>query len=218
MMKQLRPILCILLSCSLLGCSSITTSKNKSNVTAANYNVQLGLGYLGENNTSRAKQKLLLALNQAPNWSVALDAMAYYLEVTGDKQNAALYYQKALKASPNSGAALNNYGTFLCRTGRFQDAEQYFLKAGNTIDYLNSAEAYENAGLCELGVPNQALAEKYLLKALEQDPNRTAALWELSKINFHRGDVKTAYRYIVRYNQLALPDAKKSLARNQDRA
>ena len=55
---------------------------------AAQLNVQLGLGYLQRQNVERAKTRLLKALEQAPNSPIALDAMAYYLEVTGDQENA----------------------------------------------------------------------------------------------------------------------------------
>lgn len=189
------------------ACDSVSTNTMSQNSIAANYNVQLGLGYLEQNQKVRAKQKLLLALHQAPNWPIALNAMAYFLEKTGEDKEAAYYYQSALKNSPHDGASLNNYGAFLCRKGNYQLAKQYFLKAVNEINYVNSAEAYENAGLCSLQAYDELNGETFFLKALEQDPMRLASMFELAKIYFNKNNLKKADFYIKRYNQYSTPDA-----------
>ncbi len=115
---------------------------------AASYNIQLGMGYLKQGNTERAKKKLLTALEQAPQSPDANGAMAYFLEKTGDTAEAKKYYLTALKQAPRKGPQLNNYGTFLCRTGDYVNAEKYFLQAVQDTNYVGSAGAYENAGLC----------------------------------------------------------------------
>lgn len=148
----------------------VMSSANENRQIAADDNVKLGLAYLQQGNTPHAKEKLLMALDEAPNWAVSKDAMAYFLEVTGDKNEAENYYKEAISLSPEDGAALNNYGTFLCRSHRIDEAEKMFLKAATLPNYLNTAEAYENAGLCALTIPDKNKAKYFFEKASKQDP------------------------------------------------
>jgi type IV pilus assembly protein PilF len=157
--------------------------KPSESQTASDINVQLGLAYLNQCDTARAKEKLLLALQEAPNSITSLDAMGYFLEKTGDSHGAEKYYQHAIKIAPNNGAVLNNYGTFLCRQRKPKEAIMLFLKAVQDKYYVNSAEAYENAGLCALTIPNQAQTKQFFVKALQQDPKRVLSKLELEKLN-----------------------------------
>ena len=77
------------------GCSSTTKGLNdqpKNNSQQfADYNVQLGVGYMRQGDMPRAKQKLLTALDKAPSWPPALEAMAYFYQMTGDSAKAQNY-------------------------------------------------------------------------------------------------------------------------------
>jgi type IV pilus assembly protein PilF len=142
---------------------------------------------------------LLTALVQNPSSAETHDAMAYFLEQTGDPQNAQKYYLKAIALGPQQGAPLNNYGAFLCRQGQYQQAEDYFLRAIADPNYINTASAYENAGLCATLIPNWKKAAFYLEKALAKEPNRLGALYELSRIKERQHDTLQAQRYLARY-------------------
>lgn len=169
----------------LAACSSMKTpddDKAEKKLNAAKINTQLGIAYLEKKDVHRAKQKFLLALDEAPNLPEAWYSMGFFLESTGDKEKAKDYYLKAIKLAPNRGDTQNNYGTFLCRSGDYQGAIQYFLLAVKDPDYLETASAYENAGLCAMKIPNKALAIKYFSMALEQDHDRYVSLQELQKI------------------------------------
>jgi type IV pilus assembly protein PilF len=159
----------------LSGCTSVP----EQNKTSAGFNVQLGVAYMEQGQMERAKQKLLLALKQAPTWPPALDAMALYAEKTGDIDAAKQYYLRSLAIAPNDGSVQNNYGAFLCRTGHLQEAETYFLRAAQDKTYLSTAEAYENAGLCALKIPNRKKAIFYFEKALLHSPGRAKTIQEL---------------------------------------
>lgn len=152
------------------------------NIAAAGYNVRLGMAYLKQGDTPRAKRKLLNALAQAPWLPDVNAAMGYFLETTGSPKEARAYFQKAMALNPGGGAQMNNYGTFLCRQGDYAAAEQYFLKAAKDVNYENSATAYENAGLCSMAQHDDKKAEDFFSKALEQDPQRAQSLFELVKI------------------------------------
>ncbi|WP_242604226.1 type IV pilus biogenesis/stability protein PilW [Legionella beliardensis] len=178
----------------------------KRSNTAA-YNIQLGLGYLQKGNRPRAKKKFLKALELSPKSPEANAALAYYMEKTGNLNEAKAFYKKALTLAPTSGAQLNNYGTFLCRNGSYQEAEGYFLKAANNVNYIHTAGAYENAGLCASAIPDDTKAENYFLKALEQDPRRKQSLIELVSIQLKHDKPDKALNYLQTYQDISLTDA-----------
>jgi len=189
-MIKLKCVLLFLLFLTLSSCSSVQMNKEKKNdrdikkiETAAVINAQLGLLYLDKHDISRAKQKLLLALEEAPKLPEIWYAMGYFLETTGSKQEARTHYLKALALAPKRGDVLNNYGTYLCRMGDYQGAIAQFTLAVKDPGYLEPAAAYENAGLCAMKIPDQTLAANYFRLAIAQDPNRLVASQELVKIN-----------------------------------
>lgn len=164
-------LLIMLLTIFLSACQTEAPSTSAYNPKASAYNMQLGLGYLKQGNRQRAKQKLLTAVAQAPNSPYANEALAYYFEKTQEINQAEYYYQKAIQLAPKTGAILNNYGTFLCRQKQYQEAFNYFLKAVSDPEYLNTALAYENAGICAEAAHDSSAAKAYFKKALEQDPS-----------------------------------------------
>lgn len=171
---------------SLQGCQLALLSKEdripitqQQRVKAASYNVQLGIGYLRKGKRIRAKKKLLKALALMPESAEVQSALAYYFESTGDVRKAEDCYQKALRIAPKTGTVLNNYGVFLCKHGEYLAAESFFLKAVEDTYYLNTAGAYENAGLCAALIPDESKASNYFIKALLQDPKRAARIEKL---------------------------------------
>lgn len=164
----------------------ISCSATLQNQTAANFNAQLGLTYLQQHDLANAKQKLLLALQQAPKSLAVQEALAYFFERTGDPIAAQHYYLQGIKLAPYSGIAQNNYGTFLCRQGDYWQALQYFMRAAQDVNYLNPAHVYENAGLCALKIPDKSEARGLFQKALTIDPQSATALFELSKLSYNQ--------------------------------
>ena len=181
-------------------------TKKYNREEAASYNSQLGIAYLKQGNRPRAKRKLLLALEQAPDSPNVNASMAYFMEKIGEMDDAQRYYEKAMSLSGENGPQLNNYGTFLCRRGDYQQAERYFLKAVKDIQYENSAGAYENAGLCAMVIPDYSKATKYFNKALEQDPSRRQSLYELVNIEMKLDHSSEALTYLEKYPALTLRD------------
>lgn len=149
---------------------------------AALINTQIGLGYLKQGDVTLAKEKLILAQQQAPHLPEVLMAMAYFSENTGEPEKASVYYLRAIRENPKLGDAHNNYGAYLCRRGHYQQAIQEFLLAVADPNYLTTANAYENAGLCALLIPDKVLAKQYFTKAHESDPYKTSVLSELDKL------------------------------------
>lgn len=191
----------------LAACSTTNTpSDNTPNLKqAAQTNAQLGLGYLQEGNTQRAKEKLLLAMQQDPHSPAVLNAMALFLQATGDSAGAAKTYQQALTLAPHAGETLNNYGVYLCQQKQPQQAITYFKQAIQAPNYVDTAKAYENAGLCALEIPDNAQASTFFTQALENDPSLPTATLEMAKLAYIKHDMTSAQFYLNRYNQLAKP-------------
>ena len=173
-------ILCLIASCATTP-SAEEQEKAKARKVASIY-TQLGMAYLGKGDMERAKQKLLMALQKDPTFPEAWYSMAYFNEKTGNKQLAEENYLKAVNLAPTHGDVQNNYGTFLCRNGDYQRSIEHFLLATKDPQYLDSADAYENAGLCALKIPDKQQAMHYFNLSLEQDPTRMSVMTELTKL------------------------------------
>ncbi len=204
---MMKKILSITLCCLLSACqtSPNTASQTEKKIAAAKINDRLGIAYLERQDIHRAKQKFLLALEQAPDIPETWYSMAYFLETTGNKEQARNYYKKAIAISPGKGEALNNYGTFLCRTGEYRDAVAHFVRATQDAHYLEQAAAFENAGVCSLKIPDSKNAMAYFQRSLEEDPGRPKAMIELAELNFKQGDYTKAKQQLTEYLKVASP-------------
>jgi type IV pilus assembly protein PilF len=209
---MLKKIILVIVILDLTACSFFSQRKFPATGSqAADTNVQLGLAYLQSGDVERAKQKLLLAEQQAPASMESQGAMGYFLESTGNFSQAAAYYRRAVVVNPKSGAAQNNYGTFLCRRGHYKEADQHFLLALQDPNYLNTAQVYENAGLCAMQIPDINRAMDYFSQAITQDPKRSLPWLELGRISYQQKNYLQAQQYLSRYMQLTKDPAPNAL-------
>src|SRR5690349_19706212 len=130
-MSKISRVMTVILMVGCLSACQTTQTNNdeEKRVAAAKINDQLGIAYMERHDIQRAKQKFLLALDQAPNIPEPWYSMGYYLESSGNHEQAKKYYLKSVELAPDRGDVLNNYGTFLCRSGDYQGAVNHFLKA-----------------------------------------------------------------------------------------
>lgn len=175
---------------------------------AAQLNVSLGLTYLKQNEMTRAKLKLNRAMKLAPQLPEVHYGMAFYFEQVGEVDAARKAYQRSIALNPKGGIEHNNYGTFLCKHHEYRASEKEFLQALTDPNYLNSAEALENAGLCVLEIPDEANATEYFKRALQHDSKRYNALIELAYISYQHKDFQSASMYCAQYELIAEPTAR----------
>jgi type IV pilus assembly protein PilF len=208
MIKKLKHLfLCqviLWLGMGLGGCSAQLSKHSGElyNPSAARINTRLGVAYLKRRQYPRAKAKLLKAYAQNPHSLTTLNALAYYWELVGDIKNARHYYHTALKQAPHAGQTLNNYGAFLCRQGQLQQGLEHLLQAAHERDYVGSAKAYENAGLCALKLQQRGRAKDYFAQAVKQNPQLGKSLQALIKLYQQDNQEKLAQTYQNRYNKL----------------
>jgi type IV pilus assembly protein PilF len=203
-MKIIKIVLLTFCLLSLYGCETAQQTQERTDIDdkkirAAKINTQLGVAYLERGERQRAKQKLLLALEQGPNLPETWYTMGYFLENTGSVKEAGNYYRKAIQIAPKQGETHNNYGTFLCRTGDYPNAIEQFLEAVKDPNYLDMSGAYENAGLCSLKIPDKKQAIYYFAKAIKVDPNRPNSLLELADLYYKEKNYPLAKDYLDLY-------------------
>lgn len=203
----MKIIFSILVSIAVLLSSACTTTETRKDKKVDAYNAsltnaQLGFNYIKAGNAPLAKQRFQLALKENPKNDSAWYGMGYYYEATGNEKLADRYYRKAIAVNPLSGIANNNYGTYLCRRGRHKQAIRQFLMAANNPRFINTGEAYENAGLCALLIPDNKLATIYFKKALDNNPNSKSALLELAKIRYQEDNIARAKALYKRYQEV----------------
>lgn len=176
----------LIIAILLVGCKTLPDASDVNlakQTKAAKINAQLSMSYSSRGDYLRAKQKILLAMEEGPSLPEVWYGMAYYQEKTGDRAEAEKNYQKAIALDPKRGESHNNYGTYLCKQGQYRAAVKEFALAVKDINYMNTAGAYENAGLCALKIPDKTLARNNFERAIMIDPNLTTAAILLAQLN-----------------------------------
>ena len=201
---------CLLPALLLLQACVAVNPQPSSDEKASAVNVELGLGYLQQNNLELASEKLNKALKQDPDSVKGNYVFAVLQDLLGEKEKAELHYKKATSLDPDKSEAANNYGAFLCRHGRQLEAEKYFLRALNNPLYKTPEYAYANAALCLLEIGEQKRAKQYLHDALAKKSDFPVALITLSQVLFEQGEHDQAKVYLQRYH-LSSPQTARSL-------
>ncbi len=187
----------------LSGCQSLTVNEaglhTQSVDAAADLQTKLGVGYMRENQLDLAWEKLNRALEVAPRYSVAHNAMALLYERLDKPEKARAHYELAIKYDPTNSSAHTNYGSFLCRRGEFDDAEKNFQQALKNPLYQTPEIPFTNLGLCLRQEGEKDLAENYLRRALELNPRIANALIAMSDLSFQNGHELSARAYMERY-------------------
>ncbi|MCP5424501.1 MAG: type IV pilus biogenesis/stability protein PilW [Gammaproteobacteria bacterium] len=196
-------VLAILLA--LQACT--TTPEEKPSGDPAELNLQLGVAYLQQGRFDVALEKLQKSLSFREDYPEAQNAIAVLYDERGNTEMAEQHFQRAIKLDPNYLLAVKNYGQFLCRNQHFAEGEALFLgivadkPAGSDEAY----EAYVNAGICAMAVPDFERAEGYLRKALEMQPNGALALYRMAELSFSKGDYLQARAFLQRFHEQTKP-------------
>ena len=207
---RIEKIVAFLLLLGLLQACDTAGPTKSQNEKASAVNVQLGIGYLQQNNLELASEKLDKALRQDPNSAAAHNAYAILQDRLQQAEKAEYHYKRATTLDPRDSQANNNYGAFLCRNNRERESEKYFLRALDNPLYNTPEFAYTNAAICLLKINEREDAMAYLRKALAAKIDFAPALLTMSELMFSEGDHVQAKFYIDRYH-LSAPASAKSL-------
>lgn len=207
-MNKLVKYLLVALSTTLVSCATVTEKKAFDETKASDINVQLGIGYLQQNNLEVANQKLNRALSQNPNSAVAHNALGILQERLKKIDEAEFYYKKATELDPKNSQASNNYGAFLCRQNRQKESELYFLQAVKQPLYRTPEFAYTNAAVCLMQIEEYDRAQEHLVKALAARSNFANALINMADIHVRKQSYDDALVYLSRFNLVKNPTSR----------
>ena len=201
---RLAPLLLVL---GLLQACVAVDPQQTQNEKASAVNVQLGIGYLQQNNLELANEKLSKALRQDPNSVSAHTTYAILQDRLNQSEQAEYHYKRAVDLDPKDSGAANNYGWFLCRNKRELEAEEYFIQATRNPLYRTPEVAYTNAAVCMFRIDRVGPAREYLRKALASKPDFPLALLVMADVTFKDGDHEAAKIYLDRYHLVARASA-----------
>lgn len=209
---RINNIVALLILFGLLQACYVPVEPDKTqNEKASAVNVQLGIGYLRQNNLDLANDKLSKALRQDPNSASAHNAYAILQDRLLQTDKAEYHYRKATQLDPENSQSANNFGAFLCRHGRELESEKYFMQALKNPLYSTPEFAYTNAALCllQLGEPREtAKAKEYLRKAIAAKDDFGPALLAMAQLLFDEGQYVAAKPYLDRFHLVDKPTAR----------
>ncbi len=127
------------------------------------------------------------------NAAIALDpssAQAYGLLGmmqldAGQTDQSKVNFDHALALEPKNPELNNNYGWYLCQTGHEAESIAYFERAVADPLYQTPVRALQNAGICELRLHQDVLAEQYLQRALRADGTSPMVKFQLAQMYLH---------------------------------
>lgn len=184
------------------ACTYVPVVENspEKNKKASKLNVQLGIGYLQQNNLEIANQKLLRALAQDPKSAAAHNAYAILQERLLQFDKAEKHYKTGAELDITNSQANNNYGAFLCKRGRQAESEQYFINALKQPLYKTPEFAYTNAGVCMMQIGQNEKSETYFKKALAVRSNFASALINIAELYSKINKNTESLLYLKRFN------------------
>ncbi len=175
---------------------------------AAALNLQLGIGYLRQNDLRAAQGKLEKAIEQDPDLVMAYTILGLVYERLSDYEAAERSYRRAVTLAPRDPDALNSLAAFLCRTetGRPEALDLFdrALSVSLSQQFSNKAMVNTNAGVCAKQTDLDR-AEHYLRAALAENPQYAEALLQLADVSYQRGNYLQSRAFLQRYASVAPP-------------
>ena len=198
----------VLLSAAVLcaACSSLPpeeetprTREPLSDEQASGIYVEKGVHYMEAGQYEIALQDLNKAVELDGDNSEAHNALGVLYQRIDDRSQADQHFRKALSLKPDNYGARNNYGRFLCMAGQPNEAFEQFAQVIRTKLYGQPWIPLTNAGVCARSIGKRDLAESYLRKALESEPNFPPALLEMARLSRETGQTLAARGFLQRY-------------------
>ena len=205
----LRPSFLVL---ALLLSACVAVNPERSNDDkASDINVELGIGYLQQENFILASEKLERALKYNPKSAKAHYVYAILQERLEQMELAEYHYERATSLDHKNSEAANNYGAFLCRNQRESESVKYFLRALDNPLYETPEYAYTNAAICLIKIDKKEEARRYLNKALAVNDKFGSALLVMADLLFDEYNFGGAKDYLDRFHLVSRPSPKSLL-------
>ncbi|MDX1300642.1 MAG: type IV pilus biogenesis/stability protein PilW [Pseudomonas sp.] len=211
----LRPALFLLVASLLVGCVStgdvdpMRTDKGRDEARDAY--IQLGIGYLQQGASGRAKVPLKKALDLDPSSADAHAALALVFQVEMEPKLADEHYRKALSQRSGDARLLNNYGSFLYEQKRYEEALERYQQAAQDTLYPERSRVFENLGLTAQELNLREQAKGYFQRSLRLNSRQPKALMEMAMMSYEDKAYVPARGYYESYSALVEQDARSLL-------
>jgi type IV pilus assembly protein PilF len=185
----------------------LTASDQTSSQKRAEIRMQLASGYFQQGQYEVALDEVKKAIAADPENPDGYGLRAVIYMRMNETALANDNFLHALKLAPTNPELNNNYGSYLCHNGRAQDGFKYFDVALANRQYKYPASAMINAGDCAVQIKDFALAEKYLVPALQMAPDLPELNLNLARLYYERRDFERASFFITRLAKVAKSDS-----------
>lgn len=146
---QLQILVIIFLLLGLTSCASTQSQQDKAREKDPQYQYNLGLFYLNNNNIDEAIKCFNKSLSLNPKNHLAWNALGLAQSMKANFENSIRAFEKALEVNPQFSEAHNNLGTIYFELGQYEKAEAEYRKAlldptypSRELPYYNLARLY----------------------------------------------------------------------------
>ncbi|GHU05528.1 type IV pilus biogenesis/stability protein PilW [Betaproteobacteria bacterium] len=182
-----------------------TTPTPKDPRTRAKVHTELGSLYFQDGNLIVALEELTLAASIDPDYALAFSTRGLVLYYVKEFESAEKDFRRALSLDERNPEINNNFGWFLCETGKAEESLEYFERAYKNQLYQTPANAYLNAGACQIKLNELDLAEEALQKSLRLMPENPQALYHLAHVSYKRGNYDATRKRLMQAVNLVDP-------------
>lgn len=203
----LRAALLLSLLSLLAGCVSsgnvdpMKTDKGRNEAHDAY--VQLGIGYLQQGATERAKTPLRKALELDASSADAHAALGLVFQTEMEPELADKHFRAALAQRGDDPRFLNNYGGFLYEQKRYKEAYARYEQASADTLYPDRSRIFENLGMTAMQLKQPDLAKTHFTRSLRLNSQQPRALLEMAFLSYEDKEYVPARAYYEGYSQLA---------------
>ena len=196
-----KAIAVVTICAGLAFCASSQAKSQRAREKDPQYQYNLGLFYLNQNDVDSATKYFVKALSLDTNYYPAWYSLGLAHSMRGRLDEAAKAYQKCLEVNPQFTEAHNNLGTVYQEMNQLDKAEQEFRKALADLTYQNRDLAYTN--LARLHVIQNRLDEALddVQKAIQIKP-RLAMAYNLRGVIYEKknrlGEAISSYEAAVK--------------------
>jgi len=141
----------------------------------------LGERYLARNDTSKALEQFLKALEINPDDPYLHYDLSLTYDMKGVLDKAAHHLKEAIELKPDYSDAYNYLGFVYFRQGRVDEAIESYNKALDNLLYMNPQEAHLNLGVAYLSLKDYQKAKVHLEEAIRIVPTFVPAYNSLGK-------------------------------------
>lgn len=211
----LRPALLLVIASLLAGCVSTghvnPMKTDKGRDEARDAYIQLGIGYLQEGASERAKVPLKKALELDPSNADAHAALALVFQIEMEPKLADEHFRKALSQRGDDARLLNNYGSFLFEQELYDEAFERYQQASQDDLYPERSRVFENLGLTSLKLQRREQAKTYFERSLRLNSRQPRALLEMAVLSYEDKQYVPARSYYASYKALSEQNARSLL-------